>query len=296
MMNQTQLLYFLEVYQCRNITRAAEKLHISRQSLSGCIRDLEHKINVSLFERSKYGLTPTEYAISLSKHAQTIKNEYDQIMCQCDSKAKEHHLRIYATSMLLELLPTEFYEKFISLYPDILLELQELSIMQAFDSLRQKRCDFILTTDSIDFSDFTWKFLFHVKYVALVNKKNPLAQKECIRLKDLQHEKIIGNSKELHYLLNESNYTFNSDFPFQMILDTSNTTLTRRLTKENKGIALLWDYGMYNRELLDDDLVILPLYERFWGTNIYLVENKNNSIDVNKSKFKEYLLNYTKHH
>ncbi|MBQ3481999.1 MAG: LysR family transcriptional regulator [Oscillospiraceae bacterium] len=50
-MNFRNLQYFLRAAEEKNITRAAQKLYISQQSLSGHVAKLEEELGVSLFER-----------------------------------------------------------------------------------------------------------------------------------------------------------------------------------------------------------------------------------------------------
>ena len=57
-MNFQHLKYFLMVAEELNITRAAERLYISQQSLSNHIGNLERELDVKLFTRSpKLSLT-----------------------------------------------------------------------------------------------------------------------------------------------------------------------------------------------------------------------------------------------
>ncbi len=56
----TDLTYFLEVVQTKNISRASERLGISQPSLSVSLQRLEHSVGTSLLHRTKKGthLTP----------------------------------------------------------------------------------------------------------------------------------------------------------------------------------------------------------------------------------------------
>ena len=61
-MSPRQLEYFLEIYNQRSIKKAAEKLIISPQAISKTIKEIEEKLNVTLFVRGKKSLEPTAEA------------------------------------------------------------------------------------------------------------------------------------------------------------------------------------------------------------------------------------------
>lgn len=62
------LRYFLAVAQEKNITRAAENLHVTQPTLSRQISDLEEELGATLFIRGKRSLELTEDG-ALSLHA-----------------------------------------------------------------------------------------------------------------------------------------------------------------------------------------------------------------------------------
>lgn len=78
-MTLKQLSYFLEVYRCRNIQAAADKLYISHQGLSRAIRELEDELGAALFTRSNRGLAPTDFAKALVPHVQCLLDDYATI-------------------------------------------------------------------------------------------------------------------------------------------------------------------------------------------------------------------------
>ena len=78
-MNQTHLSYFITVYNYRNISKAAEEIHISRQALSKIINDMEREMDAILFERTQDGLIPTDIGNELYYHAENILHEFEEI-------------------------------------------------------------------------------------------------------------------------------------------------------------------------------------------------------------------------
>ena len=67
-----ELQYFLEIASEQNITRAAEKLHISQPPLSRQMHALEEELGVQLFIRGKRKITLTPEGIFLKERAQQL--------------------------------------------------------------------------------------------------------------------------------------------------------------------------------------------------------------------------------
>ena len=67
-----QLRYFLEVVDCRNFTRAAERLRIAQPALSQQIRNLEEELGLPLLIRGKRESQTTEAGALLAERARTI--------------------------------------------------------------------------------------------------------------------------------------------------------------------------------------------------------------------------------
>lgn len=66
------LKYFLAVAQEENITRAAERLHVSQPTISRQLRQLEEELGVSLFERGSHNIQLTAQGMLLRQRAQEI--------------------------------------------------------------------------------------------------------------------------------------------------------------------------------------------------------------------------------
>ena len=69
-MELTHLQSFLAVYRTRNITRAAEQLHVSQPAVTSHLRSLEAELNRPLFIRLPRGVAPTLLADQLAREIQ----------------------------------------------------------------------------------------------------------------------------------------------------------------------------------------------------------------------------------
>ena len=66
------LRYFLAVADEGNITRAAERLHVSQPALSTQLAALEDELGHKLFERSARGIALTEKGLAFRQRADDL--------------------------------------------------------------------------------------------------------------------------------------------------------------------------------------------------------------------------------
>ncbi len=83
MLNYKQLFYFWNVAKFGGITRAAEQLHLTPQTISGQVSELEQQLNVALFRRTgrRLELTPTgKVAFSQAEEIFQIGEELEGLL------------------------------------------------------------------------------------------------------------------------------------------------------------------------------------------------------------------------
>ena len=144
-MNFQHLKYFLMVAEELNITRAAERLYISQQSLSNHIGNLERELDVKLFTRSpKLSLT---YAGGLLVDtASQILDLHSQYLSKVGDINKQYVgvLRVGISHTCgLALLP-DILPKFRLEFPQVEFSLYEGNSTQLEDELSHGRADLII--------------------------------------------------------------------------------------------------------------------------------------------------------
>jgi LysR family transcriptional regulator of gallate degradation len=65
--NLRRLRAHLTVSECGSVQRAAEKLHLTRSSLTRAVQELERQLGLVLFERTRLGMLPTEFGVILTE-------------------------------------------------------------------------------------------------------------------------------------------------------------------------------------------------------------------------------------
>ena len=88
-MDTRVLKYFLTVAHTNNITKAAEQLHITQPTLSRQIMDLEHELDVPLFDRSQRRLQLTKAGVLFQQRATTMLQLLDQTKDDLHQHEKE---------------------------------------------------------------------------------------------------------------------------------------------------------------------------------------------------------------
>ena len=70
---------FAEVYRTRNVTHAAQNLHMTQPAVTRAIQELEQHYGVRLFERLYRHLSPTEAAQRLYAQAVYLLDTFDHM-------------------------------------------------------------------------------------------------------------------------------------------------------------------------------------------------------------------------
>lgn len=81
-MDTRQLKAFIAVFEERNITRAASRLHLTQPTLSVTIRQLEDELGTPLFGREARGVTVSDAARRLYPQAQQLLAQMTQLKAQ----------------------------------------------------------------------------------------------------------------------------------------------------------------------------------------------------------------------
>lgn len=131
-MDFRQLRYFVAVYEEGHVGRAAERLALSQPALSQQIRQLEHGLDVSLFERGNKRLLPTLAAHTLYNHAVPLLDGLQRAR-EALGNFKGQALRTLAIGVLQTVHPSlvpQLLERVRQAQPHLIVQIYELSGME----------------------------------------------------------------------------------------------------------------------------------------------------------------------
>ncbi|MBQ4505897.1 MAG: LysR family transcriptional regulator [Firmicutes bacterium] len=193
------LQYFITVAEELNITRAAEKLHMSQPPLSAQIKGLEEELDTVLFIRGKRHLQLTDSGELFYRRAKEIVNLSDKTRSEIHSMGEGMRgtISIGLVEGMAPDIAAEWFAGFLALYPNIRFRILDGSSDDLLEKLRGGIISLAVITSPCD------NVLLHSfrvgeeKIAALMSREHPLASsgEGEIEIADLEGESLIVPSR-----------------------------------------------------------------------------------------------------
>ena len=199
-MELRHLRYFVVVAEEQNVTRAAERLHVSQPPLSRQIKDLEEELGVALFQRTAKSVALTEAGKIFLNEARTVLLQAEKAVqtVRAVASGERGKLRVgYAPSLTVELLPKAL-RSFESSCPGVRVTLHDLSTEECVQKLNARKLDVAITVQPAGSSmrGLTFERLITYPLCCAVAVTHPLARKRSVALARLRQERLLGYSQE----------------------------------------------------------------------------------------------------
>ena len=199
-MELRHLRYFVIVAEEQNVTRAAERLHVSQPPLSRQIHDLEEELGVALFRRTGKSLALTEAGKIFLNEARAVLLRVDKAVetVRTVAQGDRGQLRIgYAPSLTVELLPKAL-RGFEHQRPGVRVALHDLSTEECVQKLNSRKLDVALTVKPAGSSmrGLTFEKLVTYPLRCAVGVAHPLARKRSVKVAEFVKERLIAYSRE----------------------------------------------------------------------------------------------------
>lgn len=198
-MDYIQIQRFLMIVKHLNLSEAAKELYITQPALSLSLANLEKELGIQLFYRVRNGLVLTPEGEKLLSSFEHVKEAYEQL----DEKKlelqkpRESVVRLgchgnsllYATFSMGNLLQVEgLTVKMISADGDTAMEM-----------LKNGQLDFVISPRLMEDRAIGNINLYRENIAIVTSKNHRLAERDSLKLKDLQEEKLFGLSRQHHF-------------------------------------------------------------------------------------------------
>ena len=191
-MNLQQLEYIIAVDTYRHFVTAAEKCFVTQATLSMMIKKLEDELGVKVFDRSRQPVVPTEIGKKLIEQAKVILKETARIreIVESDTQHMQGTLKIGIIPTLSPYLIPLFLPSFLQKYPEIKLQIHELTTNEIIRQLKQNQLDAGLLAIPLQDTDITVQHLFYEEFVVYTAKTDQLLTKKYLLPKDIDLKRL----------------------------------------------------------------------------------------------------------
>ncbi|AOI72745.1 LysR family transcriptional regulator [Burkholderia ubonensis] len=192
-MELRQLRYFIAVAEEMNITRAAERLHMTQPPLSRQLQAIEDEIGLPLFERGARPLKLTEAGRVFYAQAKRLVDQADELgpLTRRLAQMSERIVIGFVPSTLYGALP-DVIRAFREARPDVELSLIEMFTLEQLGALKGGRIDVGFGRLRFDDDQLVREALIEEKLIAALPAGHPLADPDRpLALADVANETLI---------------------------------------------------------------------------------------------------------
>lgn len=288
-MELQHLRYYVDIARLESVSRAAERNHVAQPAMSRVVALLEREFGVALFDRVGRNIRLNACGKILLKAAEQSLSILDSVQEEIDyyNGHMTGEVKVCLQAPLREF--SALCQSFREIYPLVELDVQKPSIDEC-TQLSPEYDLFIYMGPAMHNGDYQTGELLKEEVVALVSKKNPLAQRDEISLRDLaQQEFVMPQVYMLQKLVIADCYqagfvpqkigVANHPSGQQMLIDT---LPERRAVVAFKAFTDVWS----------DDYKMLPITEPDCGVAVNLAWSRANPLRPSAEAFRDYTLRF----
>ena len=290
-MDFKQLTYFVTTVQEGNISRAAQRLHISQPPLSTKLKELEAELGVILFERGSRKIELTQAGRIFYARATSILELMDVATKELDDykQGKIGTLRIGIISSISSTLINSWFHEFHQLYPEIRFNIFEGNTYEQLDKLRNTLIELAIVRTPFSALDLECKVLRKENVFAVGTKEyfEDLTS-STTTLKELCHKPLILYrrwEKVIWHICQEENLT-----PHIFCMNDDART-TASMANAGLGIGIIPESAL--SLLTNPHIVKKVIYDSDLESSICVLRNPNSYLSTVVELFYDFLASST---
>lgn len=237
------LRYFLEIAREENMTKAAQRLHISQPTLSRTMKELEEELGQQLFKRSNYSIHLTDEGMLLRKRAEDLIEMADKITNEFKSLDELSSGVVYigcAESHLVKYL-AKAIKNIYQEHPGIHYEITSGDTNQVREKLDKGLYDFALIVEPPDLSQYNYlEIPSEDIWGAVMDINHPLANNNVITYNDIINYPIFASTQAYHFDL--PRWCGEHSEKFNLLASFNLSTNAGFFSQEGLGITLTFEH------------------------------------------------------
>lgn len=198
-MDLRQIRYFLTVAEERNITRAAERLHISQPPLSRALMDLEEELGCTLIIRGKRHVTLTPEGLALKRRGEQIHTLADIAKSEITDVKKGLSGTLYLGHVDSNgpSLAAEWISSFKEEYPNVTYNLWCGTVDDLTYRMKSGLLELAITMTPFNTEQLDGITVYSDHWAAIIPSSHPLAKstKQSVKLEEIADFDLIISSR-----------------------------------------------------------------------------------------------------
>lgn len=288
-MQLTDINYFIELAYEKNVTKVAEKLHVSQPTITMSLHRLEEEFGKELMirGRGKKLMELTKSGQQLLVHAERIKREVQLIRIELDQQF-DQTIRFGLPPIIGSYFAPHFLRT---------LTREELATIEIIATGSKKMQQWLLenkvdmalvATEYASFSEHLHReFLSKDEFYICTSLDHPLANQNEISFSELRNEQFISlDENHIHHRV-LMNYCEENHFPEATKRFTMTTEIetAKNLIAANLGVGLMLQTAVQDRHDLHLIRLQKPVYFR-----IYLLYKEDHPLSASEWQLKEKII------
>lgn len=242
-MELRQLEYFQMASRLNNMTRAAERLHVSQPNITVAIQKLESELGVSLFDRTQKQLTLTPEGQLFLRRVEIALRELQDAAIEIDDykQLQKGAIQLGIPPMIGSYLFPQIFFGFQRLYPKLELSIVEEGSLSIHEKLDRGELDLGIVILSNAPPSLNLLPISRNQILVCMPPDHPLAAQKSIDIQDLRDQPLIMLKEDSYHrriILSEFD---KHQFSPRIALSSNQLNTIKNLVANGMGLSFLLD-------------------------------------------------------
>jgi len=202
MLTLKQLTHLNAIVQHGTVHRAAEAIHMTQPALTRSLNKLEQTLGVALFDRSKSGMTPTEFCLRVRQRCEQISHEVVDLKREADlyNNLDVGTINIGVGRAIYELITQQVLPTFIEQYPGLSVDIAPGKPEELLYGIKNRQFE-LCVAGSGSFSHAEGVHcspIADINLLTLVRPEHPLLQRGKVSLSELANWPMMSAQTITH--------------------------------------------------------------------------------------------------
>ena len=266
-MEMQQIRYFVALAQTLNFTRAAQQCNVSQPALTRAIQQLEHELGGPLFHRERNNTHLSELGRMMAPYLESVAESARAAKLAANSAKRIENVTLTLGAMCTigPQLVADLIVRFQAAHPDVAVKVIDGEASAMIAALEKGNLHLSLVGIPEELPDmFHLLPVFTERFVVVIPRGHPWAERNAIRVADLDGEPYVGRSNC------EVFRTVGEDFArrgvtTRKVFSSPRDDWVQKMIKAGLGFGFFPEHSV-----TDPDLIVRPLIEPEYSRTIYL--------------------------